>query len=288
MPRLREYHKPADMAAALDLLRRKDPPTVPLAGGSWLNPRLGREVPAEAVVDLGALPLAGIERDVDTLRLGAMTTLAEVVADQTCRSLADGILAAAARRDATVNVRNAATVGGTLVVAPVDAEFVLALVALGAEIVLQRAGGGQRLMAAADLMSAPDRRAAVEGGLITHVLIQIPLQAAGGAARVARTPSDHPIVAAVAVIAEDGDAIRIALGGVAPHPLRVALDPALRRAADLVEQGRQAAATAIEAAAIEAAAPYADFRGSAEYRREMGVLLAGRALARAAAGCQWP
>jgi carbon-monoxide dehydrogenase medium subunit len=282
MPRLREYHKPTELVTGLELLGRKEPRTVALAGGTWLNPRLGKEVTADAVVDLAGLQLSGIDRDVDTLRLGAMTTLAEVVADESCRSLASGILAATARRDATVNVRNRATVGGTLVVAPVDSEFVLALVALAAEVTLQRGAGGHDLRRADQLLSAPDRGAILDGGLLTRVLIHIPLHAAGGAARVARTPSDHPIVAAVAVIAEDGDAIRIALGGVANHALLVTLDPAARPAPDLVEQGRQAAAEAIDSAEA-----YADFRGSAEYRREMGVLLAGRALAQASDGCEW-
>jgi CO/xanthine dehydrogenase FAD-binding subunit len=283
MPQLTEYHKPGDVPTALDLLRREAPRTVPLAGGTWLNPRLGREVEAEAVVDLSALGLAGIDRDVDTLRLGAMTTLAEVVADDSCRSLADGILSAAARRDATVNVRNMATIGGTLVVAPVDSEFVLALVALGAEIIVQRAAGdGHRLQAARGFLAEPDRLAALDHGLITRVLIHIPLHVAGGMARVARTPADHPIVAAVAVIAEDADAVRVALGGVTRHPLPIELDPALRRHPGLVDKGRNAVAAAIDAAELGA-----DFRGSAEYRREMGILLAGRALASAVAGCQW-
>jgi carbon-monoxide dehydrogenase medium subunit len=283
MPRLREYHKPADILAALDLLGREEPRTVPLAGGTWLTPRLGREVAAEAVVDLAALQLGGIDRDVDTLRLGAMTTLAEIVADESCRSLANGILAQTARRDATVNVRNKATAGGTLVVAPVDSEFVLALVALGAGIAVRRpAGVGHSLQPVSRFLAEPDRPAALGHGLITRVLIDIPLHAAGGVARVARTPADHPIVAAVALIAEDGDAVRIALGGVAPHPLLVELDPALRRRPDLVEHGRQAAA-----GAIDAAEPYTDFRGSAGYRREMAILLAGRALGTAATGCAW-
>jgi CO/xanthine dehydrogenase FAD-binding subunit len=277
-----EYHRPADILTALDLLQREAPRTVPLAGGTWLNPRLGREVAAEAVVDLSALQLAGIDRDVDTLRLGAMTTLADVVADESCRSLANGILATTARRDATVNVRNAATVGGTLVVAPVDSEFILALSALGAEIGIQRADGdGHDLQTAHRYLSEGDRVAALRGGLIMRVLIHIPLQTAGGAARVARTPADHPIVAAVAVIAEDGDAMRIAVGGVGHRPLLVTLDPALRHEPDLAERGRQAAADAIEGVDL-----YADFRGSADYRREMGILLAGRALKAAGRGCE--
>ena len=49
MPTITEYHKPADMENALTLLRRKSPPTVPLAGGVWLNPRIGKQVSAQAV-----------------------------------------------------------------------------------------------------------------------------------------------------------------------------------------------------------------------------------------------
>ncbi|MCK4832442.1 MAG: FAD binding domain-containing protein, partial [Anaerolineales bacterium] len=140
MPTLKEYHKPTEVSAALALLQRKSLPTVLLAGGTWLTPRLGKEVQAGAVVDLSGLGLDGIERDPDTLRLGPMATLAEVTRDDTCRSLASGILARTAKRDATVNVRNAATVGGTVVVAPADSEFILALLALAAELAVRSNG----------------------------------------------------------------------------------------------------------------------------------------------------
>ncbi|NOR83293.1 MAG: hypothetical protein GQ526_07340, partial [Ardenticatenales bacterium] len=99
MPTLKEYHKPTEVSAALTLLQRQSPPTVLLAGGTWLTPRLGKEIQAGAVVDLSGLGLDGIERDPDTLRLGPMATLAEVTRDDTCRSLASGILARTAKRD---------------------------------------------------------------------------------------------------------------------------------------------------------------------------------------------
>jgi putative selenate reductase FAD-binding subunit len=261
MPALNEFHKPADLPAALALLKRTSPRTVPLAGGTWLNPRLGKEVPAEAVVDLSGLGLDQIQRDADTLFLGPMVTLAAVTEDETCRSLADGILAQTARRDATVNVRNAATVGGTVVVAPVDSEFILALLALGAELIV----GSDEVATWPLYQFLTDPVAALNGGLLTQVRIHLPLRASGGLARVARTPSDHPIVAAVAVIADDADAMRIALGGVAPRPL-------------LIEFDRPEAAEDAVAQAIAAAEPYADLRGTADYRREMGVLMAKRAL----------
>jgi len=276
MPILNEFHKPTDLSAALALLKRKSPHTVPLAGGTWLNPRIGKEVSAEAVVDLSGLGLDQIERDADTLRLGAMVTLAAVTENEACRSLANGILAQTARRDATVNVRNAATVGGTIVVAPVDSELILALLALAAELSVQ----SEEITTWSLYQFLADPVAALNGGLVTQVRLPLPLRAAGGLARVTRTPSDHPIVAAVAVIAEDADAMRVALGSVARRPLLVELDPAMRDASSRLEAVEEAVAQV-----LATAEPYADFRGTADYRRAMGALMAKRALEQAVVNC---
>jgi len=274
MPKLHAYHKPAELDQALDLLGRKRPRAVPLAGGTWLNPRIGKDIDSpfgklsrvEAVVDLSGLNLDQIERDPDTLRLGPMTTLAAVSQNQLCQSWANGILAQAARRDAPVNVRNAATLGGTVVVAPVDSELVLALLALAAELAI--CCHNTKLYSLNQFLDDP--AAALKNGLITQLRVNIPLHIAGGLARVARTAADHPIVAAYAILAEDGDAMRIALGGVSHRPLLVSFEQ-IEDAERAVQQ------------AIAAAEPYSDFRGSAEYRREMGTLLAKRALAQAVA-----
>jgi probable selenate reductase FAD-binding subunit len=266
MPALKEFHKPADLSNALALLKRKSVHTVPLAGGTWLNPRIGKAVPAEAVVDLSGLGLDRIEREMNMLHLGAMTTLAAVTKDETCRSLADGILAQTARRDATVNVRNAATVGGTVIVAPADSEFLLALLALGAKLsTLAPSTPSEKatIWSMRQFLSHPV--AALNDELLIEVQIHMPARAASGLARVARTPSDHPIVAAVAVVATKPDAMRIALSGVGSHPL-------------VVEFERPGEVEEAVAQAIADAAPCADFRGTADYRRAMGALMANRAL----------
>jgi CO/xanthine dehydrogenase FAD-binding subunit len=192
--------------------------------------------------------------------------------NETCRSLASGILAQTARRDATLNVRNAATVGGTVVVAPVDSEFILALLALAAKLSVQ----SEEITTWSLYQFLADPVAALNGGLVTQVRIHLPLRVAGGLARVARTPSDHPIVAAVAVIAEDADTMRVALGGVASWPLLVELDPAMRDASSRLEAVEEAVAQV-----IATAEPYADFRGTADYRHAMGALMAKRALEQA-------
>jgi CO/xanthine dehydrogenase FAD-binding subunit len=306
MPALKEFHKPTDIPAALALLKRKSPRTIPLAGGTWLNPRIDKEGLAEAVVDLSGLGLDRIERDADALLLGAMATLAAVTEDESCRSLADGILAQTARRDAVLNVRNAATVGGTVVVAPSDSEFILALLALNAQVSVQSKEldtwplsqfltdpaaaldyhqgsstldyhqGSSTLDYHQGSSTLDDNQGSstLDGGLVTQVQISLPLPAAAGLARVAYTLSDHPIVAAVAVVIEDSS--RIALGGVAARPLVVELDTG---------SGSEAAQDAV-AQAIAEAEQYADFRGSADYRRAMGILMAKRALQRASGRVQ--
>ena len=228
MPALKEFHKPTNLSDALALLKRKNPYTVPLAGGTWLNPRIGKEVSSDAVVDLSGLGLDQIERDASMLQLGAMTTLEAVTKDETCRSLAGGILAQTAQRDATVNARNAATVGGTVVVAPADSEFLLALLALGAKLDTQSAllektstWSLRQFLADPVPSTGSGQAAALHDELVIQVEIHLPTRASSGLARVARTPSDHPIVAAVAVVAKKPDAMRIALSGVDPHFLLV-------------------------------------------------------------------
>ncbi len=269
MPALKEFHKPTNLSDALALLRRKDLHTVPLAGGTWLNPRIGKEVPAEAVVDLSELGLDQIERDVSTLYLGAMTTLAAVTKDETCRSLADGILARTAHRDATVNVRNAATVGGTVIVASPASEFLLAMLALGAKLnTLAPSVPSEKATTWSMYKFLSHPVAALNDELLIQIQIRLPAHASSGLARVARTPSDHPIVAAVAIVAEEPDAMRITLSGVGPHLLLVEFDrpEAMEEAVDQ---------------AIADADPWADFRGTADYRHAMGALMAKRALEQA-------
>ena len=266
MPDINDYQKPGDLPAALALLARSHPRSVALAGGTWLVPRLGKEVEAEAVVDLSDLGLDGIDRDPDTLRIGAMASLAAVSEDRTCRTLADGILARSAERDASINVRNQATVGGTVVVAPLDSELILALLALDAELSIS----AERISTWPLERFLQGPGPALAGGLILQIRVHLPMQASGGLARVARTPADHPIVAAAAVVAEDADAIRVALGGVAPHPLLITL-------------GRLGDAEQAVTNAIASAETTTNWSGSADYRQEMGRLLALRALERAIA-----
>ena len=71
---IRSYHRPAELAEALDLVRRG---AVPVAGGTRV---LAADDEVPNVLDLSALPLRGISVEDGDLRLGALTTLQEMLA----------------------------------------------------------------------------------------------------------------------------------------------------------------------------------------------------------------
>ena len=118
--------------------------------------------------------------------------------------------------------------------------------------------------------------------LITSVVIP-PQPAGAGTAFLKFLPQTHDDYATVAVAARvclDGDAIahaRIALGAAAATPLRA-------RAVETALQGQTPTPKLIrDAAALvaEEVDPLADFRGSAEYKRDMAVVFTQRAIEQA-------
>ncbi len=117
----------------------------------------------------------------------------------------------------------------------------------------------------------------MRGGLNT---LRVPLDVAGrvwGEAHVARTPSDTPIISAVAVVdLADGQvqAARVALTGAWEERARLAesIDSLVGKSLD-EEQIEE-----VVAAVIEKVEPPEDFLGTAEYRRAMAGVLTRRAL----------
>jgi len=110
-----ELFQPSDLENALDLLGRYGTGAWKLAGGQdsldWFKDRNKRPV---AVIDLKGLPgLSGILETADGIEIGAMTTLA-AIADSPVIQQNYGVLAAAAGRVASPQIRNIGTLGGNL------------------------------------------------------------------------------------------------------------------------------------------------------------------------------
>jgi CO/xanthine dehydrogenase FAD-binding subunit len=192
------------------------------------------------VVDLQALGLDGVVEDAGRVRVGATTTLAAFAADGRVPPLLTDL----ARREAPSTLRAMGTIGGLVAHADPESELLAGLLAHDAEVTVVSSAGSVVRPLAEVLAAGPGE------GIITSVSFEP--DGVTSHARTARTPGDRAIVAAVARKGDDGE-VRLAMNGVAPVPV-------------LID----------DVAALD---PPDDFRGSAEYRRRLATVLAGRARA---------
>lgn len=243
-----EYHRPQTLDAALELLARTEPVTLPLGGGTMLN----RPSPLRvAVVDLQALGLDTLARRGNFLDVGARVTLQALAGFPELTEA----LPRAIRGEATYNLRQVATVAGSLVAAGGRSSFAAAMLALDATLTL---APGDEMLELGNLL--PLRPGRLRGRLITRVTL--PLNARLAYEVAARTPDDLPIVC-VAVAAWPSGRTRVALGGFGAAPL-------------LAFDGSEAAGA--EVAARSAYNQAGDEWASAEYRSEVASVLTGRAI----------
>jgi CO/xanthine dehydrogenase FAD-binding subunit len=158
-------------------------------------------------------------------------------------------------------VRNETSVSKVLASPRVAPQWVAALLALGATVVIE---DGEVPLAEADIAKARTLLVNLDG-------VQ------WGEARVARTPADEPIVAAVAAVRLENGVVqeaRVALTGTWPEAVRLA-----EAAAQLVGSPLDAGCIQAVAGAVQQEVdPQGDFVGSAEYRRAMAGVLTRRAL----------
>ena len=242
-----KYYRPQTLEQALALLKQTD--TQPLGGGTLLS-RPG-STPVE-VVDLQELGLNTIHKKGNTLVIGATTTLQQVLENVDIPvALKDAL-----RLEAPLNLRNAATVAGTLVTADGRSTVVTAQQALDAKITFN---ADQRIVIAIGefLPFRPDN---LNGRLITQ--IEMPANVKLVFAAVARTPADKPIVCAALARWPSGRT-RLALGGYGKAPL-LALD------------GTES--DGLEAAARNTFHEASDEWASAEYRMNVAATLSKRCL----------
>lgn len=250
-----EYHRPETLDEALKLISRPDPLTLPLGGGTVLNaPHDGKF----AVADLQALPLKTIETRGSALEIGAISKL---------QSLLDypGIqpaLAKAIQHEATYNLRQVGTVAGTLIAADGRSPFAAALLALDAQLTLLPGAEQRDLGDVLHLRQSPiSTLQALPHRLVTRIaLLTKPTLAYE---YVARTPADRPIVAVAAARWPSGR-LRVVVGGWGSAP---------RLALDAPEPG------GVEFAVRNVTAEAGDQWASAEYRQDVAVTLANRAIA---------
>ncbi len=237
------YHRPQKLEEALNLLTQ--PNTVPLGGGTLLTQPTTDSVQA---VDLQALGLDSLTKKGNDLEIGATCTLQSLLENENCPET----LKTAIKLEAPINVRNAATVAGTLVASDGRSPFATALLAMDAKISV--ASEQSSVISLGEFLPLRPR------GLITA--ITIPLNTKFAFEFVSRTPADKPIVCA-ALNQWSSGRTRLALGGYGKSPM-------------LAMDGTES--EGIESAARNAYHEANDEWGSAEYRMDVAAVLAKRCM----------
>ncbi len=275
------YVRAHSVAEAISLMSEHDGARL-LAGGHSLVPLLKlRQSEAGWLVDIGRIAsLKGIETTGNAVRVGALTTHAEIAAS----SAVPAGLAQAASLIGDAQIRNMGTIGGNVAHADPGSDLPTILLALDA--VFHVTGpAGDRSIEAKDFSVGMFATALAANELLTAIQVPIEPSGTGSAyAKMIHPASGYALVGVAALIAlEDGTCSKasLAFGGLTPHARR-----ASQAASSLV--GKHLDAAAIQAAAQAAAAEIAgdvvgDFHASAEYRQAMAVLYAEQALASAVA-----
>jgi CO/xanthine dehydrogenase FAD-binding subunit len=280
LPRF-QYMRARSIEEAFWLLDEHGQEAVLLSGGTDLLVQLkGRQMrKPECVIDLKGI--AGLDQitydEKAGLSIGALTTI-NTITESELVARHFPILTQAGLLMASPQVRNRGTFAGNLCSAVPSADSAPPLLALDAKVRL-KTRDSERIVPLRDFFKGPRETMIEPDEIMTSIEVDpLPPGATGTYLKLSpRHSMDLAVVGVAAVgVYEAGVCkdIRIALGAVAPTPIRVGQ-------AEAVLAGKKATAALINEAA-EAAAnqcrPIDDHRASMEYRRDMVYVMTKRAL----------
>ncbi len=251
------YHRPESLEQALQLLNRPSPRTLPLGGGTLLSHPSPESF---EVVDLQSLGLNYIRTRGKDLELGATVSLQQFLESEYCPESIEPAL----KLEAPLNLRNAATIAGTLITCDGRSTLTTALLAFDARLNLIHlpssavCNPSSEFNRQSSVVSLGDFLPLRPFGLISQ--ITIPTRIKFTFQSVSRTPADKPIVCAALAQWPSGRT-RLALGGCGKSPL-LAMDGT--------------ASDDLEAAARNCFHDASDEWASAEYRLDIASILAKR------------
>jgi len=135
IPAAFDYIRAGSLAEAIDLLQQDAEGTKLVAGGHTLITTLKLRLASPALlVDIrGIADLKGLSIDHETIRIGALTTHAELLGSEPLHDILP-VVRQAANRIADPQVRNRETIGGSLANADPAADWPAVVIALNAEL----------------------------------------------------------------------------------------------------------------------------------------------------------
>jgi CO/xanthine dehydrogenase FAD-binding subunit len=281
-----KYHQPSTIKEFLEIKNDLKEKSFILAGGTDLIVNMKKGIIApENIISLKGIKepsLNSVRFENGVIQIGACVTADQLSVSKQLKGALDAIASGGASLG-TPLIRNRATVGGNIINARPAADLIPPLIACDASLVL-RSKSRKREVSLDGFLTGPGMTELRNNELLVGIKISKPGPGSGSAYIKLGTRRALEIslvnVAAYIEIDSSGGAVsdvRIVMGAVGPTPLR----------AEKAEQslmGQKPAASNFKKAGIIASgecSPIDDFRGSAEYRREMVRVLTIRALKKA-------
>jgi aerobic carbon-monoxide dehydrogenase medium subunit len=215
IPAAFDYVRVSSLAQAIDLLQRDSEATKVVAGGHTLIPTLKLRLATPALlVDIRDVQeLKGIRIDNDGIRIGALTTHAELLASEPLYKELP-LFRRAANLIADPQVRNRGTIGGSLANADPAADWPAVVIALEADLDVAHLGGFRRV-AARDFFVDIFTTALEPGEMLAGIHIRRPPSGTRFAYRKIRHPaSGYAVVGIAAAVRLEGDVVASASLGV--------------------------------------------------------------------------
>ena len=234
-------------------------------------------VKVENIVDISAIKeLRYIKEDGGIIKIGALTTHNDIANSQIIKEEAH-VLTDAESVIGSVEIRNRGTIGGNLCNASPAADTAPPLMVLESKIKIV-SQDKETTMPITDFFSGPGKTALTSDEILAEV--QIPFTSNSGACFMKlgrRNTYTLSIISVAALVSLEDDCfkdVRIALGSVAPVPLRAKKTESFLVGKEATEKWI-AEATEIVKDEIK---PITDIRGKAEYRKEMSKVITKRAI----------
>jgi len=272
---------PRTVHEALSMLESRNESARLIAGGTDIINKLKRRyIRAKYIVDLkGIEALNFIENDAGGLRIGAVTTLSDILESQLVRERYP-ILTDAVSVMASPQIRNTASMVGNLCNAVPSADSAPPLIVLKAALKVVNSTE-ERAVLVEDFFKGPGETVLAPGELVKEIVVPAPDVPGAGTylKHMLRSEMDLAVVGVAVYLVFDAEKktckeARIALGAVAPIPMRA------RKAEDVLT-GKTLNSDLIEIAArtaSEESKPIDDIRSSAAYRKSIVEVLTRRAI----------
>jgi carbon-monoxide dehydrogenase medium subunit len=280
LPRF-DYHTPASLPEAIQLLSAHGKDAKLLAGGTDLILAMKKHTVAPAhLINLKTIPgLSGITADSGGLTIGALTTMAEIERSALIKEMYTPLWDAVSVM-ASPQVRTLATIGGNLVSAVPSADTAPPLMVLSAQAHIT-GPAGERTCPVEALFAGPSACSLAPDDILTRITIPVPSGIGTYLKLMRRAALDLALVGVAAYVSLDAKKVckevRIALGAVAPTPIRAGSAEAILHGKVFTEG---LAALAARMAGTECR-PITDIRASQDYRCSMVEVLTKRALLQA-------